>query len=427
MSKRLPENENDQPAPDITVKGDRNIIAGRIKAPVILGDIVDSVITFTTSLPPLQQLALLITPILVVIVIILVIFSIGQPSGPSTPVPSPVPDPPQANDLAPVEPLNLTITALALGATADQKEFWVGAVKGSQYVLYRLDTSQAEVTFGSPSLEIEAEITDLMVDCQGNVWMLVKNQGAVVYQPDSGRRDAVFNKDTTEGWLTKINLHAMATRCEKEKGRVIVWLGREGVRTLHYTGSYPSDSAVSYVSEPGAGDVLYDASQEYKVQALYYDAETGTLWAAGWGGQLLAFSVTSQTILYEDEFPKDSLRSLAGATGGVVWTGSGNNLIQVKDASSHSFPLSPADGYSISNSVSTIAVGSSWVWFGGACPDPVSTDDNCRPLGVYSSGSLFYISLNPRRRVNAILAGEEGDIWIGTESGLFLYPSQQNN
>lgn len=415
MPEVLPPQSDQPPRVSADASGDRSVALGRdANAPIITGDIVNSDVTFTTdvnvALPPAQRTelrAILLIGVITLIIISVLVFR-NSPSVPEADLPAT----PASQEFAFVPSSNaMGVTALAV----DGDSLWIGAQAAGAPALYRLNSSRADAALERIPITIENQILDLLVDCQGNVWLLIDEVGARVYRPLTGEYSAAFNKQTTANWLAKNTSYAIATRCLSD-GSVEVWLGRTGVRTLRYRGDYPAPDLTTQVSPDS--DIVYRNSQNLPdVRALSYVTPTKMLWIAA-GNQLLATTT-------EDDHRRSTavstvdpaLQSISPASGDAVWSCGIRNLFSV----SASAALTVTLPYEFRSCV--IAAGSPWLWLGQQC---AAQDSACYPLWVYGQsmpGGFVPLTYHAIREVRAIVIDPQERVWIGTEQGLFVYAS----
>lgn len=309
----------------------------------------------------------------------------------------------------------LTITAIGTQTVGDQPIVWLGTNETANPAI----TSLYSLT-GAPNKEMplthifdtSATILHIMVDCKGNLWLSLEDQGVLVYNPITGQRDTVINPATTGGWLSKKTMDALATRCSADKSDVEVWLGREGVRTLRYTGAYPAPGSITLT--PSDKDQVYQASKAVSsVKALYYSAASDRLWIGGDDGALLALAIdgvdqTTATAL------EKAVWSLSADAEGKVWGAGGGRLFRA-DAAEADTPLN-LDG-ATSRPLAMVA-DRTWRWFGDRC----SERSDCVQLGVVSGTQVTRLDIDAPD-VLALARDDTGSVWIGTNQGLLVYPA----
>lgn len=419
--------EHSEPTSLTKASGQGSVAAGRdIKAPIFLGNIRDSVVKIYGSWSPwlwVLLLTMLSVTLLILAAVTPLVFNYLSEKK--------VPTPPNESQFELIGNLdsNPTVTAFtALTVTAlavDESKLWIGTEsesQSSQYSLYQLETTEKAEAKPEHFLDVEEKIINLMVDCKGNLWLLLNETGVLVYQPKTGKRSTLLNRKTTNDWLKKNTTHAIASRCiedepDNEDKQVEVWLGREGVHTLRYSNDYPSIDTIKFVSPEN--DLAFTNSQELTdIRALEYVVKNEMLWVANRSGELLQISfkgmLQPQTTKVEE-----SLWSLSQSGHGIVWAGGSEHLIQsdAQNLQTKTIPLVAQNGTDLDNRAIVLAAGQEWVWFGDRCPKESSA---CWPLGVYRQDHLFPINLE-RKEVNAIVIDKSGAVWIGTEIGLIFY------
>jgi hypothetical protein len=437
--------------PRVEASGERSIAAGgSINAPILFGNIRDSVVKITTASSPLLRVVLFavltIAALTLAGVLLLVLRNEAAVAPPS------LPDPGKLKVVGPPD-LNLAITALARQDDAGQSVLWFGAQSDDRHALYRLGIGQQAGATPQHVLDVDGRIIDLAVDCRGNVWTLLQDIGTLVYRPQTGQHGTLLNRTTTGDWLVKHTTYAIATRCTDDN-TVEVWLGREGVHTLRYGEDYPTMDAIELV--PWEEDEVFEATRELgNIRALHYVTESETLWVASSRGQLLAYSFKGVLApRLSDE--RDSLWAFSQSPSGEIWVGGSQHLLRVGHQI-EAIALVKGDEISPNVGAFTIAAGRRWVWFGGRCansmigpPSPSmeallpstfepeltteplprsaptsSMEDGCQPLWVYVQDHLSPVDLGERKEVTGIIIDSLGTVWIGTDAGLVWYPASE--
>ncbi len=421
-----PERKPDASTP-VTASGEDSVAAGRdINAPVFTGDIRNSVIRIYTAgsrwLQNQVRANLIVSGLtllvgVVILVLLVKLFAWPAPS----PIPPLLPDP---NKLARVDPPAASFAITALSAEADA--LWIGAESEGGSALYRLDVTSyhgaGTLTKSLPVLmdNFQNSITGLAVDCKGNVWVLLFNEGARVFQPETRRHSALFDQNSTHGWLSKDTSTAIATRCT-DKGDPQVWLGNEGVHTLEYAGAYPEEGTIRLA--PPQQDWVWQETRKYQlnnVKAMQYVTQTQSLWVADNYGQLLSISVAGTRETARTDWRPTFLWALSGAPNQTVWVGS-TDFIAPDGDKTRQIPLvasGDAAGKPLARGAEAVAAGKQWIWFGARCGEQQS---DCWSLGVSAPPALSRVGLNARQ-VRALAVDRAGVLWIGTENGLFYYP-----
>lgn len=155
-----------------------------------------------------------------------------------------------------------------------------------------------------------------------------------------------------------------------------------------------------------------DGLSSDSISSIYRDRD-GNLWIATAGGlNRLKKGGTMDSFAMPNRLPDDSVRAIFQDKGGRIWIGSNNGLLWYDQYwTNHFFAYNTKYGLS-DVFVSAICEG----------------HDGNLWVGTYSGlnrfyGSRFYPQLDsegqPYGKVNALFEDSEGDLWIGTQEGLF--------
>ena len=367
-------------------------------------------ITTTISGLARRQTYLLVASVLLVTLLLLIV---GYPYTQKILIrTAPPPDP--AGLQAIHDSHGLTITAVA----ASSSWLWIGVQKGEQYFLYKADSTKKSQTTMEPVLPVEARIDQLIVDCQGNLWLLLKDLGTKAYDPATRQMSELLNRQTSDGRLSKSTMYAIATRCLPTT-EVEVWLGRQGVYTLRYQDTVTSSLAERLL--PVAEDRVYaDTKSLTEVRALLHTAQM--LWVIDHQGQqLLGLSpdgmTKPQTVTLDD--PPWSLGSDPAV--GDLWIGADDHLFHMRQGKmKEAILLAPEQSVEHILRASVLAVNGDYIWIGDSC-----TDDSglpCCPLANYVIGTDAPRCFGPNlTSVNDLFLDEQHTLWIATDNGLFLF------
>ncbi len=348
------------------------------------------------------------------LLIVLGVITVGGLAMLLRPLFAPSATPPDIDNFLPVTQSlspSLDITAMTVAQMDEEETLWFGAWVDERSKLYRLDVSQKEKATVTAVLEVESEITEIMVDCRQNVWLILDEIGVRVYRPTTDQSTTILNKATTDDWMSFNTMNALAHRC-LDTGEVEVWLGRMGVNTLRYQSDYPEPESINYT--PHEEDPVFLVSKELEITDLIFDLEKATLFISSSQGDLLSISTRNvrqpESINYNE-----TIWSLSLSPSGEVWVGGTNHLIDNQDL----LTVVDENDNTPDSRARLIAVGERWVWFGDSCPE---ISENCWTLGAYENGRFFPINLKPRKEVTALVVDSNQVVWIGTENGIILYP-----
>ena len=394
--------------------GERSVSARDINAPVFTGNIVESIVKIYTAFPSWVQAVLFLILFGIVLSLGLQIISFLQQNPIVTPEPTPNP-----NKFEFVEASKgIAITALASAGDT----LWVGGKADGVFSLYRADArQQTELSLESVdqvrqriiTLAANAEgddagrINQMAVDCKGNLWLLLNQVGVLVYQPTTRRLDTLLNKVSPAGWLPANTMTSIAFRCN-ENGTVDVWLGREGVRALHYQADYPDLNAITRDK-----DEVYASSKDMgAVRALGYVSETKRLWIVDWSSPIRAISPAGVLTPRPLDQAGSAWLSLSIAPDQTIWVGGVGRLLRIRGEQTDIFSVPSI------KQVNAIWADHRWVWIGERC-----VDAGCQPLWYCQprSGSCSPVPDRNRKEVTAITVDARKVRWFGTENGLFVY------
>ena len=327
--------------------------------------------------------------------------------------PTSLPDP---THLQPVSSSRaIEITALAV----DQQKLWGGAQQDGKFFLFQGNLAAGTSIGLKPLYYTENQILDLHVDCYGNLWLLINAVGTVAYNPVTGATSTVINRQTPGSTLSTDTMYAIASQCNPD-GNASVWLGRAGVHTLQYDQTDRTFTQLHFV--PISEDVAFQATQAISdVRGLLFTG--GLVWVAGNGqkGQLLAFSPTGMTTPETFTLDEGLLTLAEPATGGAIWAGGYTKLFSVAvDRQPNAVNLVDKDHQSLNTRAHVLAIDSVYVWLGDDCS--TSSNAACCPLAVYIPKDQFTTCVTKQiKNVSALTIDPAGNVWIGADSGLFVY------
>lgn len=327
--------------------------------------------------------------------------------------PTSLPDP---THLQPVSSSRaIEITALAV----DQQKLWGGAQQDGKFFLFQGDLAAATSIVLKPLYYAENQILNLHVDCYGNVWLLISEVGTLAYNPETGATSALLNRATPGSTLARNTMQAIASQCSSD-GSATIWLGREGVHTLHYNHSDSAFRELHFV--PVAEDVAFQATQTLSdVNALLWT--NGLVWVAGKGqkSQLVAFSPIGMPASQVFEVEEGLLTLAQSPLDSTIWAGGDTKLFNVQlEHKPRAVDLTDKDHQSLVTGAAIMAVDPTYVWRGDDCSTRNSSA--CCPLAVYSPKDQFSTCVTKRiNNVSALAVDKSANIWIGTSTGLFVY------
>jgi ligand-binding sensor domain-containing protein/signal transduction histidine kinase len=269
----------------------------------------------------------------------------------------------------------------ALAQTAEGY-LWIGGEDG----LVRFDGSRF-VPFGNPEGMGTGPVSALLVDRRGTLWVGSSDHGLGRWQ------DRQFRTFKQGDGLPATGITALA---EDAGGRV--WIGTEAGLTGWQNGKW----------NPPAGAEFFKGR---RITALGGDA-AGRMWVAAAGAGVFQY-VHSEFVPLTAEVPIQLLRDvhcLLVDQSGRLWLGAGDDTVLCGDNDRWRQYRIPRN--QMKSSVTALAEeGDGTVWAGSAGGGLVQFKDGrsvAIPAGSGLAGKL----------VGALLADQEGKLWVGTEAGL---------
>ncbi|HOU12376.1 MAG TPA: two-component regulator propeller domain-containing protein [Anaerolineae bacterium] len=330
--------------------------------------------------------------------------------------------PPNPNRLQSFGPSDLNVDKLALAQqNGETTGLWIAAHAPTSETasLYELRYPWEKQKTLEPVYPLSGQLMDMEVDCKGNVWLALETPpGVRVYNPTSGADTTFLDKTTTNGWLQKSTVYALASRC-REDGSVEVWLGREGVHTLRYAQDYPRMADILFVSPKE--DAVYATTRALTdVLDLHYDRPNETLWGLS-GRERTVFQVPLGSLQKPSTLlvNQPMLWALGGGEDGSVWVTGENGLSHIEPDGRQQDQLGP---YAWRIAVDPHG---QTMWLGNRCS--ADTSKTCWPLAWYQRGmdAQVPVPLSDRKEVRSIVIDTQGVVWIGTEKGLIYYASKK--
>jgi hypothetical protein len=275
----------------------------------------------------------------------------------------------------------------------------------------------------SDPLGLKGTISDIDIDCRGNLWLTVANIGAVVYSSTETKL-TILDRETAAAEPLKQTLSyntpwglAVDQTC-KEDETVRVWMANNILYAYTYAGRYPDETSPLQAVSSDAFDQVNDVIKN--AQALTFDATTERLW-------FLAQTGDNKFIL--KALPLKGGEPIHEVMDGVVTTFAVHEntafydirkkiaFIKSKEMFTHPTPLTFA--------VRQIAIADKWLWVGGDCAQA----RNCSPLIAFSLDLMnrqevplpANYSGTQEFTVTALLVDNQGRTWVGTPRGLLVY------
>ncbi len=330
--------------------------------------------------------------------------------------------PPNPNRLQSFGPPDLNVDKLALAQqNGETTGLWIAArvLVSETASLYEWRYPWEKQKTLEPVYPLSGRLMDLEVDCKGNVWLALETPpGVRVYNPASGADTTFLDKNTTNAWLQKSTVYALASRC-REDGNVEVWLGREGVHTLRYAQDYPRVADILFV--PPEEDAVYATTRALTdVRDLHYDRTNQTLWGLS-SRERTVFQIPLGSLQKPSTLlvNQPALWALDGGEDGSVWVTGENGLSHIQpDGHQQDQPGPYAWRIAVDPQGQTI-------WLGNRCS--ADTGETCWPLAWYQQGmdAPVSIPLSDRKEVYGIVIDAQGVVWIGTEKGLIYYTAKK--
>jgi hypothetical protein len=319
---------------------------------------------------------------------------------------SPPLNPPEAADLKPIPATKgLSVTAMVW----HDNQLYFGAEKDGKSVLHQMDADADETAIPTPVHTVTSTITDLIVDCHENIWLLLNEIGVFIYSPRQSPPYTLVNAQSSGNRLPYNTQFAIAEHCQGDQ--VTIWLGRKGVYPVQYQGDYPMDGTVQI------DEVIPGTASFNDVKALYYDDNLEVLWVANSAGELLG--VPSGLIEPQSHAYSGGLLLALAGNAEEIWVGGNEFIGRIMEDQTVSLQTQNDKTYGLA---SALTVFGDWVWFGGRCSEDAV---DCRSLGVYSRANKTITLFDTQQTITSLVADPNGNVWIGTSNGLIYYPASE--
>lgn len=255
------------------------------------------------------------------------------------------------------KPLNNAITAIA---TDSRNNIWLASWGGG---VYRFDIDEKrfyEFPAANPGGRIPAYIFGIHADSADRVWLATAHDGLIVVEPGNGEQASMRHIGT-------LGSHSVRDVCEDRKGNIWVATSEEGIKVL----SGRSLEPLAHYSPDNVRNML-----SYLYVAMFCDRD-GTVWFGSHLG-----------VNYYNEL-SDQFR-----------------IINV--------PQDPVDRYSDGQIFSILKDRTGDYWAGGIRHLYRYTQDG-RLVADYGSRQLWNVDI-----FQTMAEDSEGNIWIGTNSGMLV-------
>ena len=330
---------------------------------------------------------------------------------------------------------------------------WLGTARGVRRCEPASESCGEEIEV-DPRLRVDPDVTGLVEDGQGHIWL--STWGAGVYRYDlsqmiqvEGLTDetvfAVARDSTGNLWFGTAN-GAFRRRPDGHLEQVVfdvpVLAVAEDAEHAIWLGT--SDGVMRLFDGEMTTFTTADGLVGQAVQAIWQDAKEGSLWFGTEGGVSRFAGHFWRTFTTDNGLPHVTVRALAPAGEGAVWVGTANgvcrlqrNTCQAEDALTGLY-VRDLWWDSAGDELWIAAAGRGLLRYDGTALHP-ELDDNVQALGQDTAGGMWLSTfsgvyrytgvLTPvefqetgiqpdESRVYAIFADHKGSLWFGTEGGL---------
>lgn len=306
----------------------------------------------------------------------------------------------------------------------------------SEIGIYRLDLTTRKVRFYKPPIDksytmLAPALTFVIEDVNGKVWVQPQGGGFSQYNKDTEELDPFYNAPGSANRKFSNILHSAFSDkqgnlwfCARSNGLDKVVFSNNNFK-IHTIGDdnqaeYRNDVRAAFQDDDG---LLWIATKDRKVQI--YDENKKKLGCIDKQGNLVG-----------EEYFNGMVYAISQDSKGYIWLGTkGEGLYRLKKTSRGHYQITvfrndPHDPYSLSsNAIYTIFEDKShqlWVGtYGGGIN--LYTDKGGKGRFLHSGNQFKNYPIRENYKVRYITESKEGLIYVGTTSGLIVFPSHFGN
>ncbi len=301
---------------------------------------------------------------------------------------------------------------------------WVGTANGLQKRSANPAASAGfELITGANMELVGEEIRTIFQAQDGRLWLGFSKGGAAIYTPQTGRVQRV-SLDAYGTNSLGDNVVDIITQISADE----VWLSRYGFGI--YVVDAKDGSIHSHIHNDPAvsGSLAFD-----QIGALLLD-RSGILWLGSWGDGLQKYSANQESIRMLRHSPNNpyglsraNVRSMLEAHDGKIYVGTDGNGIDIIDRKRGLIGGHRADANRPESTVATAVLALTetadhTIWAGTRQSGLQALPKGQKAWRTYSSKHGL-----PSNQIRSIYASKRGDLWVGTTLGLALWNKKEKS